>query len=66
MRVWLNDEEKTLKEALTLEQALSNWDCSGKGFAVAVNQEFVPRQNYANVRLKADDKIDLVSPMQGG
>lgn len=35
-------------------------------FAVAVNEEFIPKANYQNVELKDGDKVELVTPMQGG
>ncbi len=66
MKVWLNDETKQMQETVTLQQALDAWKYTGSGFAVAINHEFVPKQNYGAIKLKAGDKIDIVTPMQGG
>lgn len=35
-------------------------------FAVAINGDFVPKSNYESVQLKEGDKVDILSPMQGG
>lgn len=35
-------------------------------FAIAVNNHFVPRGLYAGTRLRQDDRIDLVVPVEGG
>ncbi len=35
-------------------------------FAVAVNEAFIPKASYHNVELKDGDKVELVTPMQGG
>lgn len=35
-------------------------------YAVAVNTNFVPKSAYTTTTIHADDKIDIVSPMQGG
>lgn len=34
--------------------------------ALAINREFIPRDEYATTKLKANDKIECVMPMQGG
>jgi sulfur carrier protein len=66
MKVWLNDEEKALQVNMTLAQALETWQYKSEGFAVALNSAFVPKQKYINIILKSGDKIDIVTPMQGG
>ena len=35
-------------------------------FAVALNGDFVSRNDYASTAIKADDKLDVVFPIQGG
>lgn len=37
-----------------------------KRVAVAVNGQFVPRSQYAQARVKHDDKIDIVTAVGGG
>ena len=35
-------------------------------FAAAVNLQFVPRSQYATTPLRANDQIELISPVTGG
>jgi sulfur carrier protein len=63
--VWLNGEERQLAGACRLDQAIAQWSPAG-GFAVAVNEQFVPRGGYAEIALKAGDRIEILVPMQGG
>ena len=35
-------------------------------YAVAVNLEFVPNNQYQSVLLKTDDRIEIISPITGG
>ncbi|WP_144393594.1 sulfur carrier protein ThiS [Pleionea sediminis] len=35
-------------------------------FAIAINDNFVPRSQYQTITLKNNDRIELLSPMQGG
>ncbi len=37
-----------------------------KGFAVAINQTFIPRSLYEQTWIQAEDHIEIVMPMQGG
>ncbi len=66
MQVWLNDELKQLQEIKTLDEALNVWKYTDHNFAVAINQEFIPRQQYKDFKLTDNDKIDIIIPMQGG
>ena len=64
--VWLNGNEKQLPAELTLVDALSQWQIASNEFAVAINQNFVPRHAYSTTQLKPEDQIELLVPMQGG
>lgn len=35
-------------------------------FAIAINEQFIPRSAYSDVQLKEGDRIELLVPMQGG
>ncbi|MDF7676882.1 sulfur carrier protein ThiS [Neisseriaceae bacterium ESL0693] len=35
-------------------------------FAIAVNTVFVPRQQYGEYDLKANDRVEIVHPVVGG
>lgn len=50
----------SLSELLLQEQPVDTY------FAVAVNQQWVPRSTYAEKILKAGDVINIITPMQGG
>lgn len=66
MQVWLNDSPVDLLHALTLEEALKQWPDLGSTFAVAINHVFIPKNNHAQTMIQAGDRIDIVTPMQGG
>jgi len=64
--VWLNNEQKQLEDSTCLAEALAQWQPPGEGFAIAINEAFVPRANYAATQLRDGDQIELLVPMQGG
>ena len=37
-----------------------------RGVAVAVNGEIVPREQWTSARLSDGDRVDVVTPVQGG
>jgi len=63
--VWINQTPHTLPAEATLADAVR---VSGvqPPFAAAVNLQFVPRSQYAQQRLQAQDRIELISPVTGG
>lgn len=62
----LNGEKKTLKAGSSITDAINDWQLEDKSFAVAVNEEFIPKSAYADVSLLEGDRIELLIPMQGG
>lgn len=64
--VWLNNEQKQLEDSTYLTEALAQWQPPGEGFAIAINEVFVSRSNYAVTSLRDGDHIELLVPMQGG
>lgn len=54
------------QEPITLAELLRAQGYVESGFAVAINQEFMPRAQYEVYRVQAGDKIDVMVPMQGG
>lgn len=66
MQIWLNDLTLEVNDSLTLDQVLALHTEPGSTFAVAVNQVFIPKQAHSSTVLQPGDRLDLVTPMQGG
>lgn len=52
--------------AQTLEEAILELGYQATHLATALNGEFVPKTERANIILKEGDRIEILSPMQGG
>lgn len=61
-----NQKNMTCETGIYLEQLLIQQGYQDNYFAVAINQNFIPKAQYAHVKIQADDHIDIVTPMQGG
>jgi sulfur carrier protein len=66
MIIEVNGEKKELNHQSILAEVIQHWGYAGAPIAVAHNDEFVPRSRYATIQLQDGDRLEIVSPMQGG
>ncbi len=66
LKIMLNSKALTVDGEQNLEQLLLAQGFVDTHFAVAVNQDFVPRPLHATTFLHEGDVIETVAPMQGG
>ena len=65
--VSLNNETRELSPDTTVANALEQWGYAADApIAIAVNQAFIPRQQYPDTLLNDHDQIDIVQPISGG
>lgn len=64
--VSLNGQSHHINEGTVLNDAISHWGYGEQLFAIAINDTFIARNQYQETLLKEGDRIDVVSPMQGG
>jgi sulfur carrier protein len=69
VRIWVNGELRDLPDALTIaelvEQAAPELR-QGRGMAIAVDAEVVPRGEWDRRRLLEGQRVELLVAMQGG
>jgi sulfur carrier protein len=68
MRVVLNGSDAELAEDATVKTAVEALDlpASGRGVAVAVNAEVVPRTQWATHKLDEGARVEVLRAIQGG
>jgi sulfur carrier protein len=68
MRVLLNGSETELAEGTTVQTALESLDlpAAGRGVAVAVDAEVVPRGQWAATELHDGARVEVLRAIQGG
>ncbi|KIC40886.1 MAG: sulfur carrier protein ThiS [Ruegeria sp.] len=64
MKIILNGEPRVV-QAMTLTDLLTECGLTGR-VATAVNEEFVASSLRMSCRLKDGDRVEVLSPMQGG
>jgi sulfur carrier protein len=69
VKVLLNGEARELPDALTIAELVAQEAPGlgdGRGVAVAVDAEVVPRSEWAVTTLAAGQRIEVLAAMQGG
>ncbi len=68
MRVVLNGGDAVLDDDATVAEAVASLDlpASGRGVAVAVDAEVVPRGEWAETKLHEGARVEILRAIQGG
>jgi sulfur carrier protein len=69
MRLLVNGEARELPDRLTVAELVAEEApglTNGRGVAVAVDAEVVPRSAWAATPLEAGQRVELLAAMQGG
>ena len=68
MNVVLNGESTELADGATVETALETLDLpgAGRGVAVAVDAEVVPRGQWGSTELHEGARVEILRAIQGG
>jgi len=68
MRIYLNGEELEVPEGVTLSELIKSLNIQVRevGFAVAVNEEVVPKSKYESHKLSDGDRVEIVHLVGGG
>lgn len=68
MRVVLNGEGRDLEDGATVRQAVTATGApsEGRGVAVALDGEVVPRRRWDDLPLQEGQRVEVVQAVQGG
>jgi sulfur carrier protein len=68
MRLYLNGEELEVPEDTTIFELIKSLNIQVRevGFAVAVNEEVVPKSKYESYKLSDGDRVEIVHLVGGG
>ncbi|QBI53817.1 sulfur carrier protein ThiS [Streptomonospora litoralis] len=66
MDVIINGERREVSPRTTVEEVVRSLTQAPGGVAVALNDEVVPKAGWATTRLGDDDRVDVLTAVQGG
>jgi sulfur carrier protein len=62
----LNGSNKQIDSNTSIAQLLESLDLGEKRIAVEVNQQIIPRSDFANTTLSEQDNVEIVQAIGGG
>ncbi|SFP49519.1 sulfur carrier protein [Amycolatopsis arida] len=66
MEIHVNGEEREFADGSTLAQVLDELGANQRGIAVAVDDEVVPRAEWAERSLTPGARLEVLTAVQGG
>lgn len=66
MNIVVNGKLTPLEHSHTIADALQELGYEDSYFAVALNEEFVPKTEYQKTPLQENDRLEVLSPIRGG
>jgi sulfur carrier protein len=66
MRLTVNGATRAVEETTDVAGLVAQLTVAGRGVAVAVNGEVVPRSRWAVVALHDGDRVEVLTAAQGG
>ena len=66
MILLVNGEKREIKEGANILEVIDSLENRTEFFAVALNKNFIPKTQYAEVNLKENDQLEVVTPHPGG
>lgn len=66
MQIIINGAPTEVPEDLPMSDLIARLDLSGRRLAVEVNQELVPRGQFAGHRLRPGDRVEIIHAVGGG
>jgi len=68
VKIILNGNEKDVNDGANLLDLLSQSKISNdkQGVAVAINEDVISRKEWKQIKLKQNDRIEIIQAVQGG
>ena len=66
MELVINGELRKINESQNLADLVKELDIQSPNFAMALNQQVVPRSKYESTAIKENDQIEIVHAVGGG
>jgi len=62
----INGEKRKIKKSQNLADLVKELDIQAPNFAMALNQQVIPRSKYDSTVIKENDQVEIVHAVGGG
>lgn len=64
--IQVNGQPFTFEESINIQDLIRKIQLHSPAIAVAVNSEIVPRSSFDNIKLRDQDRVEIIRPVGGG
>ena len=66
LKLTINGEDRKILKSQNLEDLIRELDIQAPNFAIALNQQVVPKSKYATTPIQENDEVEIVHAVGGG
>jgi len=66
IEIIVNGERKPISSEMNIDELIKELEYKQKGFAVALNGTFVSLTTYDSTKVRENDSVEILAPVQGG
>jgi sulfur carrier protein len=66
LKLKINGENRKILKSQNLEDLIRELDIQAPNFAIALNQQVVPKSKYATTPVQENDEVEIVQAVGGG
>ncbi len=66
MKLTINGEKREVLKSQTLEELIRELNIQAPNFAMALNQQVIPKSKYTTTPIQENDEVEIVHAVGGG
>ena len=66
MKLTINGEKREILKSQTLEELIRELNIQAPNFAMALNQQVIPKSKYTTTPIQENDEVEIVHAVGGG
>ena len=66
MKLTINGEKREILKSQTLEELVCELNIQAPNFAMALNQQVIPKSKYTTTPIQENDEVEIVHAVGGG
>ena len=66
MKLTINGENREILKSRNLESLIRELDIQAPNFAMALNQQVIPKSKYGTTSIQENDEVEIVHAVGGG
>ena len=66
IEIIVNGAKQNITSGINIKEMIQELNYTKEGFSIAINESFVAIKSYESTIIQANDRIEILAPVQGG